>query len=130
MSKFKHPLYQTYNSMLRRCYKQSHSNYPYYGGRGIVVCTRWRNDFWAFVSDVGDKPTGLTLDRIDTFGNYEPSNTRWATRKEQANNRRIRCDAAKHGTNPKYIGGCRCVLCTDAHRIYGNESYAKRVLTN
>lgn len=85
-----HPLYQAYQGMLRRCYRPSHHKYPSYGGRGITVCQRWRDDFWAFVADVGERPEGCSLDRVDNDGTYEPGNVRWATDVEQANNRRPR----------------------------------------
>jgi len=80
--------YISWRSMKSRCYVVSSSNYRFYGARGVTVCDRWRDDFAAFVEDMGRRPEGLTLDRIDPEGHYEPSNCRWATWEVQHKNLR------------------------------------------
>lgn len=84
-----HKLYARWVSMHSRCVDTKKNNFKYYGGRGIKVCERW-NDFENFLADMGEPPPGLTLDRIENDGNYEPNNCRWATRKEQQANTRPR----------------------------------------
>jgi len=83
-----HPLYGTWTSMLSRCYNPNHHAFDHYGGRGIRVCQRWRNSFIKFAQDMGDRPDGFTLDRVDNGKGYSPKNCRWASKQTQAQNRR------------------------------------------
>jgi hypothetical protein len=82
-----HPLYATWQAMRRRCNGVTSVNFHSYGGRGITVDSRW-DDFLQFIADMGDKPDGTTLDRIDNDKGYGPGNCRWATHHEQGNNKR------------------------------------------
>jgi len=82
--------YRKWDSMIGRCYRVSHPAFKYYGGRGITVCDRWREDYWNFLSDMGECPEGLWLDRKDGTKGYEPGNCRWVTPKESAMNRKQR----------------------------------------
>jgi hypothetical protein len=122
------PTYRTWNNMLRRCYEPTRDNYKFYGGRGIRVCERWRT-FENFLADMGVRPEGTTLDREKNDCDYEPGNCRWATPKEQSNNRRRRTGLKTHcihGHELPAIGNKlrRCVICHAA------DSAKRRVAKN
>ena len=80
--------YRIWVDMRRRCHNPNRPDFPNYGGRGIYVCDRWRNDFSAFYSDMGPRPPGTTLDRIDNAGPYDAANCVWASRVRQERNKR------------------------------------------
>jgi len=110
-------MYMVWVQMKQRCLNPNNRQWSRYGGRGIKVCARWENDFNAFLSDMGEAPPGLSLDRFpDNNGNYEPSNCRWATKSQQARNTRrnrfltyngetftLTEWAEKLGINPKHL---------------------------
>lgn len=79
-------MYGAWAGMINRCHNPNNASFARYGGKGIVVCDRWRADFLNFLEDMGERPDGMTLDRIDPYGNYDPGNCRWATLKEQRAN--------------------------------------------
>ncbi len=79
--------YKSWSAMIQRCYDVFVVHYQRYGAKGIKVCERWKNSFSNFITDMGQRPKGKTLDRINCLGNYEISNCRWCTYKQQANNK-------------------------------------------
>lgn len=81
------PTYKSWAAMLTRVRNRNRKDWPLYGGRGITVCERW-HDFATFLTDMGERPDGTSLDRINSDGNYCPENCRWATAKEQLKSRR------------------------------------------
>lgn len=81
------PTYNSWSGIIERCCNPKSGNYSMYGAKGITMCERWRSSFENFLEDMGDRPTGTSIDRIDVYGNYEPSNCRWSDAKTQARNR-------------------------------------------
>jgi hypothetical protein len=114
--------YSSWRAMLTRCYRVDHWNYRFYGGRGIRVCNRWRSSFADFYVDMGPRPPGTTLDRIDVHGDYEPGNCRWSTWTEQRLNRQAnrRCRHCGAGVELSLTGRprryCRPACRSAAYR--------------
>lgn len=83
--------YNSWRNMLQRCYNEKAPNFKHYGAQGVAVCLQWRT-FKQFLEDMGARPEGRSLDRVDPNGHYYPGNCRWATHKEQAANKRQKKD--------------------------------------
>lgn len=105
----KSPTWNCWQRMRRRCYDPNSIQYPYYGGRGITVCERWEK-FENFLEDMGEVPPGMSIDRIDNDKGYEPGNVRWATKTEQARNKR---------SNVRLLVGGQEMLASDFVKTYG-----------
>lgn len=126
------PEYRSWQSMKNRCYDKTRVSYKYYGGRGITVCDRWINSFDSFLKDMGNRPNGTSLDRINVNGNYEPSNCRWATNKEQMCNTRSVVIYERNGISKtqkewaKHFGVARTTI-RDAVKKYGVEDMFNRM---
>lgn len=85
------PTHDSWRKLIERCTNKNLHQFEDYGGRGVTVCKSWRESFWAFFRDMQKRPDGMTIDRHpNPDGNYEPGNCRWATKKQQAENRRPR----------------------------------------
>jgi hypothetical protein len=115
-------LYKLWSQMKGRCHTPTDAAYPGYGGRGIRVCDRWRSSFASFVEDMGPRPAGTTLDRIDNDGNYEPANCRWATWRQQQRNKRNSRIVEAFGERKTLVEWsedhrCQCSLGTLWHRL-------------
>lgn len=99
--------YKTWDSMKQRCNNANAPDYPSYGGRGIRICPRWDNSFEAFVEDMGDRPRGMSIERLDVNGNYEPGNCIWATIQQQADNKRTKRLVEMGGRTQSVMQWCR-----------------------
>jgi hypothetical protein len=91
-------MYRTWSNLKQRCLNPKNPLYCNYGGRGIKVCGRWVNSFENFLADVGERPPGMSINRINNDGDYEPANCCWSTRKEQQNNTRFNTILEFQGT--------------------------------
>lgn len=132
MGKIKHghcsngisPTYKTYWSMKERCLNKNHIYYNRYGGRGISICSRWLKSFENFLEDMGERPEGTTIDRIDNDGSYCPDNCKWSTPKHQANNRKCHIKMKKAGLTSKYKGVSWSKTMNKWHaRLYHKKPY-------
>lgn len=102
------PEYRAWHGMKERCLNPASKDFPRYGGRGIEISAAWIDDAGAFVAHVGPRPTPLhSIDRIDVNGDYEPGNVRWATRKEQQQNRRCNVMVTLRGETKCLSQWCR-----------------------
>lgn len=125
------PEYNSWVNMIARCTVTTRPDYYRYGGRGISVCDGWKT-FERFFADMGPRPAGTTLDRYpDRNGNYEPSNCRWATPKEQANNQRTNVDITLNSKTQNLKQWCTELgvnYGTAKSRMYRGETSAERIL--
>jgi hypothetical protein len=112
------PTWKIWAGMIRRCHHTKSNTYKFYGAKGITVCDRWRASFRAFKEDMGERPAGLTLDRIDGTKGYSPDNCRWATMVEQrANQKRNPKSVTLNGVTRTYKEWCS-LLNKDYGTIY------------
>lgn len=116
----KHEIYKTYRNIMTRCFNKNNKKYPRYGGRGITVCERWLGifGFANFIEDMGNKQKkGLTIDRINNDGNYCKENCRWATQKQQQNNK-------THASSIYGSPNKKSVINTNTGNVYGSMTDA------
>jgi hypothetical protein len=104
------PTQGSWVEMRRRCYATHRKEYPNYGGRGITVCDRWLESFDNFLADMGPKPEGYTIERVNNNGNYTPENCKWVPRPVQERNKR---------TNARYNFNGESLLVVEAAEVYG-----------
>jgi hypothetical protein len=125
--------YGIWKGMKERCYNATHKQYHRYGGRGITICDRWRNSFENFFADMGKRPSPKhSIDRENNDGNYEPGNCRWATMREQQNNRSSCSYITFEGRTKSLSAWCDLLGVPYArvqHRIYAGHTFVEAVTT-
>jgi hypothetical protein len=116
------PSWEVWQGMNSRCYHPGATGYARYGGRGIKVCDRWRNSFSNFYEDMGDKPKGSMLERIDNDGDYCPENCKWASFKEQMRNR-------SNNVEITYAGKTQCISAWEEELGFKHGTLWNRIYT-
>ena len=129
----KHPYYETWRNMKQRCSNKNRKDYKNYGGKGVKVCNKWKNDFQQFCLDMGTRPDGYLLDRIDYNGNYEPKNCRWVSVAKSSRNKSTNNWIDFNGTTntigdwSKKLGGHKSLIRT---RLKQGWSIEKAITTS
>jgi hypothetical protein len=113
------PEYKSWSMMRARCLNPNYDGYPNYGGKGVTICSRWVNSFERFLEDMGSRPDGTSLDRIDPYGNYEPGNCRWASASVQSSNRRAHGKTGFRGVEKNGPGWCARIRSKGYRRYLG-----------
>lgn len=123
--------YISWSRMKQRCYNETHAMWPEYGSRGISVCERWRDSFEAFLEDMGPRPDGCSIDRIDNDGDYEPRNCRWSNSHDQSRNKRSNIMIEVNGVTKcitDWSASCGAAVSTIKYRLKRGWS-AERAVT-